>query len=182
MSEGVPHGVCMGLLLGVRLRWPNRHCGATWKHEEAPAQRALGGTWRSRGRAGARRARRRVWAFGASLGNRRAHARARARWPTTTLSVGGYAVGGEGRQERDRQARTATSPTTLAPRQSGTPPPLRVDVPRRRRCPRPTRHGWRRRRRRRHRVGPPAPSTARTAVTRARRVLAPAQRVADVAR
>jgi len=64
-----------------------RYVGAR-AHEEAPAQRALRGTWRSRVQAGACGARCRVWAFGVSMGNRRAHAWARAKRPTTALQVG----------------------------------------------------------------------------------------------
>ncbi|OSX74093.1 hypothetical protein BU14_0308s0010 [Porphyra umbilicalis] len=64
---------------------PLWRCVGARAHEGAPAQRALRGTWRNRVQAGARGACRRVWAFGASVGNRRAHARARARWTTTTL-------------------------------------------------------------------------------------------------
>jgi len=82
----------------------------TQAYEGAPAHRALRGTWWSRVQAGACGARRRVWAFGASLGSRRAHARARARRTTTALPVGRSAVGGEARLQRDRKTSSTLPP------------------------------------------------------------------------
>jgi len=66
------------------------------------AKRALRGTWGSYVQEGAHGARRRGVGVWAGLGNRQAHALARARWPTSAPLFGKKQAGGEAREERDR--------------------------------------------------------------------------------